>query len=771
VADREGGCCLTESRRELVLSTIFAVWGLAIAIAMISVWNRPAPAGQLPGVATALNFDAHGPFRWIAGLILLPILLPLALRPVTRMLAAAEAWARNSAIAAVLFTLFLVTTYRRLGWALLPCAIVIAICVALRNRDLHFTRADGVLLPVFLTTYAGVMDALPWMDVNACVCVAALIVFVLRVAVALIPSPVPPALAFVFAPCALVLQTGFFARDQRYFGWPALAIVIVTPFLVRILKWNLRKALVFVVYPLAVYAYANAMSLATAEGKPRVNFFEDGHSLLPASEYLRGERPYRDVLPAHGLIEDGGFDYVAMRIGGIDAGTRWKARDTAGNLTSIALYALAFAATGSAEAALFATLLSILSGVYAMPIRLLVPFATLAFLAAAVRLRRPRLFAYAGFGTVLAGATSLDFGAYASITLIVALIRSHLSSRSVARDLGDGRHADRAIRPPRSLATLRDDKVAALIGIAAAAIPLFVALALFGILDDFFTGTFIDTLSAGPAYTLEFFTPPAAMKDINAFPDVFAAMLDRTVFPYLVWCALAIFAGVAIARRPRRSLEPVLLIAVFSIATAISYAERHHLYFRMTALVIVVYALLRLLRRRSVLAIPAILAAITLAAPSAHMGVTGWMRRSRGPIEPGWIEVRDVPRAKGAYFHESDARVLASVRRYLARSLKPDETFFDFTNSGILYFLTGRDCPIREYEVAFYESEARQREVIRRIESNPNVRAALIPASPQARFTVDGISNLDRAPLVWQYLQTHFTPDFQEGDVVFWRRR
>ena len=749
MADREGGRGLTlrlrsgqgESRRELVLSTTFAIWGLAIGIAMISVWNRPAPAGQLPGVATALDFDAHGPFRWIAGLILLPILLPLALRPVTRMLATAEAWARNSAIAAVLFTLFLITTYRRLGWAIVPCAIVLAICVVLRNRDLQFTRADGVLFPVFLTTYAGVMDALPWMDANACVGAAALLVFLLRVAVALIPSPVPPALAFVFAPLAVVLQTGFFARDQRYFGWHALAIVIVTPFVARLLKWRMRKVLAFVVYPLALYAYANAMSLGTAEGKPRVNFFEDGHSLLPASEYLRGERAYRDVLPAHGLIEDGGFDYVAMRVGGIDIGTRWKTRDLVGNLTAVALYALALAATGSPEAAMFATLLSMMSGVYSMPIRLLVPLATLALLAAAVRLRRPRWFAYAGFGTVLCGMTSLDFGAYAFLTLVVAVVRNR-----------------RAWRP-------------ALIGIAAAAIPFFVALAVFGILDDFFTGTFIDTLAAGPAYTLEFFTPPAAMKNIHAFPDVFAAMLDRTVFPYLVWCALAIFAAVAIARRPRRKLEPVLLIAVFSVATAISYAERHHLYFRMTALVIVVYVILRLLRQRSVLALPAILAAITLAAPSAHMGVTSWLRRSRGPIEAGWIEVRDLPRAKGAYFHENDARALASVRRYLARSLKPDETFFDFTNSGLLYFLTNRDCPIREYEVAFYESEEQQREVIRRIESNPKVRAALIPASPQGRFTVDGISNLDRAPLVWTYLNERFEPDFQEGEVVFWRRR
>jgi hypothetical protein len=88
----------------------------------------------------------------------------------------------------------------------------------------------------------------------------------------------------------------------------------------------------------------------------------------------------------------------------------------------------------------------------------------------------------------------------------------------------------------------------------------------------------------------------------------------------------------------------------------------------------------------------------------------------------------------------------------------------------MLYFLFRRDCPIREYEVAFYETEAAQREVIRRIESNPKIRAALVTASPHGRFTIDGVPNFERAPLVWQYLQENFHPDFAEGDVVFWRR-
>lgn len=738
------------ARRELLLSVAFAVWGLAIAIALISVWDRPAPPDQLPGMAKALGFDAHGPFRWAAGLMLLPILVPLLLRPVARRLAGtvgARSWAFNAALIAPLVTLWLVTVHRNVFWATVPCAIVIAACTLLRNRDLGFTRRDAVLVAAFLPTLLAIIDIDPGLPADGAIYIAALLILGIRVAITLIPSPLPPALAFVAAPLGLALQTGFFARDQRYFGWHALAIVVITPFVLRLVLRNARRAtqiLVLVVYPLALYSYAHALSLATAEGKPRVDFFEDGHALLPASEYLRGERPYLDTLPAHGLIEDGLFDVAAMQFGEVNLGTRGKARNVVGYLVAVALYAVAFAATGSAEGAFFAVLLALMTGTFRGSIRYLPALATLAFIVAAIRRRRPWLFAWAGFGVVVCGLTSLDFAAYVFIALVVAVLRAH----------------------DRRVAAMR-----AAIGIAAAAVPLMIILALFGIFGAFLRGTFVETLGAGSAYTLNFFTPPAAMGKLSAFPDVLAAMLDRDVFPYIFWCIAAVFVGVTITRRASRRLDPILILAVFVVATAISYAERHHLYFGMLAAVLVVAFIQWLLRHRhTTLAILTIIATIAMAAPTTHLGVIGWMRRGRGPMEPGVTEITTIPRARGAYFSQHDATVIGNVEKYLAASLRPDETFFDFTNSSLLYFLFRRDCPIREYEVAFYETEARQREVIRRIESNSKIRAALVPASPQGRFTVDGVPNADRAPLVWQYLQANFHPDFAEGDVVFWRR-
>jgi hypothetical protein len=715
---------------------------LTIGIALLVVWRQPAPADQMMGLAKTLGFDAHGPIRWILGLMVLPILVPLVLRPVARLLADGRAWARNAAMVAPLVTLWLVTAQMTVARAIVPCAIAILLCTVLRKCELQFTRTDVVLVPVFLTTLLALMDVGPAVSVFGWVPVAALLIFSIRFAVTLILSPLPPALAFLVAPLALVLQTGFFARDQRYFGWHVLLVVVLSPFVVRLFVKNRRRgmtALTMIVFPLALFAYWNAMNATTAEGKPRVNFFEDGHSLLPASEYLRGERPYRDILPAHGLLEDGFFDYLVFQTGEVNAGRRTKAREVIGTLNAFALYALAWAVTGSAEAALLSVVLSIMMGLFAPTIRMLPPIATLAAIAGAVRWRRPRWWAYAAFGTVLCGATSLDFGAYAFVTLVIALIR---------------------YRPGWKLATM---------GLLAGVLPLFLAFAFLGILDDFFRGTFIEVLAVAPAYTTGFYAFPAAMLEKGFFPEVLGAALDSQSVLFLAWPLIAVFTGVAITRRWPRRFEPFVLLGLWSVLTGISYAERGHRYFGMAFVVLFVALAARLLRRQKVLAIAMIVIAFVIARPTTHLAVVGTNRAKRGP-PADWVEIRDVPRARGAYWHTSDAATVASVKKYLALSLAPDETFLDFTNSGTLYFLFRRDCPIRQYEVAFHQTDELQHEVIRRIESNPKVRAALLPSTPHGRFSVD-IPNAWRAPLVDQYVREHFELDFEEGEVQFWRRK
>ncbi|HEY0142751.1 MAG TPA: hypothetical protein VGF48_17760 [Thermoanaerobaculia bacterium] len=605
-------------------SAALALLGLLLAIALFPVWDRPAPEGQLPGLATKLNFDAQGPFRWVAGLIVLPLLLPLL-------------FARKKAVA--------------------PPP---------RSKTM---RRSFVLVPVFLAAFLVTMELFPKLDLGHCILVALAVVFL-------------------------------FAR-------------------VRIP----RRALAFVIYPLLLYGYCHATYVITAERAPRVSMFEDGHSLMPAAEYLRGERPYVDMLPGHGLLEDGFFDYLALHVVQPEIGSTLRARFVVGCFNAVALYFLVFAATASGEAAMLAVLFAISGGMLTPVIRVLPALIALAFLMQFARTRNARWLIGAGFFNVVQGAMSIDFAFYTLVTLVVAVVRQRRGWKHAA------------------------------IGILAGVVPLFGAFALFGILGAFFRGTFVEVLSLGPVYTLGMFAKPQHWRETAL---------------YALWCLAAIFAGATVVRRPMRRTEPLFLIAIWMMLAAISYAERQHLYWHWLAPAFVAGGVWLLMRRRHALAPLTMVAAIVIAAPMTHLTVVHTFRHAQGSLDPRWRPVPNVPRARGALFLDYDRRVIASVARYLP-TLAPDETFLDFTNRGLLYFLFDRDCPIRYYEVAFYETEERQREVITALEANPKIRAVLVPG-PIGAYPVDGVRNRDRAPLVWAYLERHFRPDFAEGDVVFWRR-
>ncbi|PYQ28420.1 MAG: hypothetical protein DMF56_16565 [Acidobacteria bacterium] len=750
-------------RRDSLLFAAFALWGLAIAISLAPAIEKPAPPGQLPGLATQIGIDAHFPFRFFTALVLITLLLPLVMRPIARLLAdvataapsgrgAAEGsgthkstqpWARNAAIAACVVAFWFVVIERNFLWTFLPALLAIIAFVLLRRVTMHFTRRDWILLPTFLMTLLALIDIAHDIPVQRLTILAAAIVLATRIAITVIPSPLTPALAFLIAPLGLALQTSFFSRDQRYFGWHALVFAVVTPFVLRVVLRNERRAvklLAFVIYPIVAYSYTNAMSVTTAEGKERLDFFEDSHSLPIASEYLRGEHPYRDILPVHGLGEDGGLDYLAMQIGGVTAGNALRARFVVETLNSIAIYALGAAVTGSPDAGIVTYFFSNLTGFTRMP-RATPALLTLVLIVAAIRKRDTRLLMYAGASAVLCGVVSLDFGFYTFIALTVAVLRF----------------------APRRIEAIRRTAI----GIAIVAVPLFIAFAIFGVLGDFFRSTFLEIPAMGPAYTQNLFTPPPSVAESPSFPEFLPAAIRGETFKYIAWCGIAIATSVLLARPRNRRREPFAIIGVFTVVMAISYAERHHLYFLDAVAPMLIGGAFIAIRKRAALAPALVIALILAASPTTHLGVLGWVRKLRGPAEEGWTTVNDVPRARGAWIREREAIELASARKYAALSLQHDETYVDFTNRAILYYFLNRDNPIRHVEVAYYESEEAQRAVIAAIERNPKVRAALVPPGG---ILVDGVPHEMRAPLVWAYLQQHFTPDFEEGRVVFWRR-
>jgi hypothetical protein len=743
--------------RERLLTCCAAVWGLAVAIALLPHWTRPAPPGQLPGFAKSSGFDAHAPFYFIAGVIVLPIVAAFLMRPLIARLCAPETrdWARNAAAIAMLVPIWMVIIEHDLLWTTVPTAVAVLVCVALRTLAARFTLRDVILLPTTAGVFLAIVDVTE-LGVDKQFALAVAIVIAVRLAIVPIRPRVglPASLCFALAPLALVCQTRAFSYAQRHFGWTPLAIAVVTPFVLRafvrntpVVRHRLRRLVVYAVFPIAVYSYLAATSLTTAEGKPRLSFFEEAHHLTPASEALRGERFYRDIVPSHGLIQDGLLDVLLLRTGPETIGRSMKGRNAISSLCSVATYALGAAVTGSPEAGVLAFHLGASMGTAGGATRVLPALLTMALMASAVRRRNPRLLAWAGAGAIVTGLTSIDHGVYISVALLFAMTRVRHGWRFAA------------------------------LGAAAAAVPALLAMSVAGILVPFFKTSLFEVATLGPAYTLSPFNPPPIFKKtFFHLPELLAATVDRGASLYMIWIAALLFAAVALTTRPpalarrRARYEALVTICVWMVIVAISYAERQHLHFQTAAPAFLIGGVMYAAARRRWVVPVAIVLLLMIAQPTTHLAITASLRHATGPLDPKFSTVLlDPPRARDVLWPEGDAAMIRATGAYINR-LGPDETFFDFTNSGLLYFLFNRDCPIRQVEVAFYEREDLQREVIARIERNPHVVAALVPAFPE-HGSVDLVPNAVRAPLVWKYLQDHFRPDYQFGAVVFWRRK
>jgi hypothetical protein len=200
-----------------------------------------------------------------------------------------------------------------------------------------------------------------------------------------------------------------------------------------------------------------------------------------------------------------------------------------------------------------------------------------------------------------------------------------------------------------------------------------------------------------------------------------------------------------------------------------SYVERRHFYFTFAVGPFLIAALLAL-RRRWMIVVPLAIAIAFFARPFSHIfDVATPLRRTHGLVAGDFVPVPGVKRAEGAVFDRATAAALGSVQSFLKSSLRPGETFYDFSNAGLLYYLFDRDCPVRHVEVTLYESEEAQREVISVLERNRRIRAVLM-TFPTA-YMIDELSNSVRAPLIERYLVAHFQPAVEENGVAFWVRR
>jgi hypothetical protein len=688
-----------------------ALFGLTAGIAVAPAMQfRAHPADPLSALKLE-GLSPLGPVVQFLTAVLLAALFAIAGDRVSRLLDG-HRWAEIAYCSALLLapiTLMSFGNWRHV--ALLGVAA--AAIVAIRNRDPQFTKQDVLLVPAFLSCCMAFYDLGFGHTPVATVSRAAVAILGLRV---LVRNPA----AFLATPLALVFQLGWLRQEEA--GVLALVVLFAAPPLLartRIDSGRERTLRRRLIYPLIVFLYP----LAVLHGNPlyRIDFFEDSHNIPVAAEMLRGERPYRDIVPTHGLISDGLVDLAGLKLGGGSLRMVFMVRMVAGVSSAVAIYCLTLAATGDAEVALLGTFLAfLLTSGSAIWLRPSAALFALAATVAATRLRSRRFFTVAGALVVLAWLTSMDFGLYSAVVAIFAAIRS------------------------RALTWL-------VIGVACAAIPLLAVFAIFGFALDFLRSTFGEILGNHGAYFLQ----PLELPDCLRSPALLHHIGSDTCLYAFTWIIALIASCAALARSPlraRRSDAP-WLIGVWIVVAAASFVERGNFHFVAAVTPFIVVALWTLSKYARTAAAILTAAVIVLAQPLRHVTTV----------------IPEVRAARPLPLFDSVSESSVKAARRFAATLRPNETFVDFTNSALIYPLVGRDCPLRYVEVANYQSAEGQHEVIAGIERNREIRAALI-VFPGSNADVDGIPNSRRAPLVWSYLQQHFVPAFTQDGVVFWRR-
>lgn len=512
----------------------------------------------------------------------------------------------------------------------------------------------------------------------------------------------------------------------------------------------LRALTVTVFLPGSIAALGAAACLHTP---PMGNFFEDGHGLLPASEYLRGELPYKDIVPGHGLIADGVLQAVELRVFGDDYRGLSRGLKVVGAFFWPLVYAVGVAATGSPAFGFWGAALSFLAFPQYMFFRVMASLVCLALAARAARTGKPGAWLAAGAALPIAMLFALEFSFYAGAAAAAAL----------------------AVSRGRRLANARRFLAGAFLSAAVVGI----VFAILRILRDFLYDTFVFIPRLFPAYALGTPAAPASLGGHLQSLEAFTSLADRDALYYWFLIVALVVTSSLLVRAPAvssrgRALLPLL---VWFCAGTLSVIERHHFGYPLFVAQIGMLLLARWLKGhrpwsslRGWVAVAVISVAILAQRPGDFVpAVVFGLANAQPP--PGVAGLSEPARARGVLFPKDDAGVIATTGAFLRSGLLgQEETWLDFASAPLLYYLFNRDCPIRYYEVAFFETRAAQEEVIAAIARNKRVKAVLMRTGRPTDW-VDGISNDQRAPLVFAYILKEFRPAFAKDGVEFWIRR
>jgi len=327
-------------------------------------------------------------------------------------------------------------------------------------------------------------------------------------------------------------------------------------------------------------------------------------------------------------------------------------------------------------------------------------------------------------------------------------------------------------------------------GLGARLMPMLAGLAIAG--GGALAGLFGLTLASGRpvfstlaalvrsySFRLSTRTRPVIIRDF----DLLAA-LQYYLLPAVGLTVLGIvavrFLGGRLSRGRRPGLQALLFaqVAAFSLILSVRSLERHSLLedfnpyvFLFLGATLPFLLLGRRSRRAAAMAV-ALLAAVSLLGlpPLSLPGRNIYLVRAAAP---GPI-FRFHPWEEGERRVFYDLGRQEAVIQFLDQNLGPGETFFDFTNSPLLYVFTERLFPTWTIPNLIQTSEAIQKQVVGEIEALRGAgRLPFVLFKQGSRFwdATDGVPNEIRSYRVAEAIYRHYEPYITVGGYQVWREK
>ncbi|HUP59116.1 MAG TPA: hypothetical protein VNA69_01715 [Thermoanaerobaculia bacterium] len=641
-----------------------------------------------------------------------------------------------------------------------------------------------------------------------------------RITVAALPVVALPFLAILWVPLP----------HPRIATAIAIALCILLGAIVRKplsprAAWNLAA---YALIPALIYAVSYG---STAHLSQWIDLFHRGEAVGPASDYLRGKIPYRDVFPLHGMLEDGQLDAWLMQLFGRSIDVAVARTAIVGAFLGTTIWFLGIAVFESIPLALLCVAMG--SWTTAENNRTFFQVAAVALFWNAVR-RGSRVSAVAsGIFAGVALFFSFEIGLYTIAGALVASLLLWIAGRFVIPSVSEGpgwvrgaimappAHPGPSLTLPRNSIfsnpqTTRDQYFANFyesctlkkflplrrgaarrpplgmtqvslffaIGTLIGTAPFAIYLAMHGALDDFFATSFI--------------VIPRIIDAVWAlpFPDLVSTFRRdlnlHTLADFVLWekfhlvvspLTIAIAAVYFIQRWLRRRVDvldrALLVLAVFAAITqrsAFGRAEFRHQYFAAFLIgpMLVLLALLAARKLRDIWreggeGTRAFVVALIVAAIPV-IGVLFWIPDLVNSRIDGLTSyyARALKLHRESHAEEVYWRI-HDVTREVSALTRANEPIFDFSNQPAFYFFASRPNPTRFYQIPILSPREFQAETIGDLErARPKV---ILRRSPELFDQFDGVTNDLRAQAVSAYIHDVYRFHKSVRGVELWTRR